>query len=352
MAARWYGPASRARRDACERACRTRAVRDARYGVAVTARRPRARPRGLHRAVRPAADARAARGGRPARGRAGRGRRSPTSTSSRRAASSTSRSATEFLVLIAALLELKSRLMLPREDEELLDLEPGEAAEELLARMLEARRYRARGRAPARAGWPRRTGIATARAAAAVAAPGRPRRLPRPSTSPSGSAPRIGGLLRLPPRDRPRATSRSRASRSPSGSRTCARCCARGATTFDEAVARRRPRHRRVTLFALLELYKQGEATWTQDEPFGEIAIVAGGAGTPRPRARGARRMSELARTRRGAAVPVAGAGRAGRPGRGRRVRARRAREALWPSCARRTRRASAGSCCASSPAA
>ena len=50
--------------------------------------------------------------------------------------------ATEFLVLIAALLELKSRLMLPREDDELLDLEPGEAAEELLARMLEARRYR------------------------------------------------------------------------------------------------------------------------------------------------------------------------------------------------------------------
>src|SRR5215467_11516101 len=50
--------------------------------------------------------------------------------------------ATEFLVLIAALLELKSRLMLPREEEELLDLEPGEAAEELLARMLEAHRYR------------------------------------------------------------------------------------------------------------------------------------------------------------------------------------------------------------------
>src|SRR3954471_13776883 len=51
--------------------------------------------------------------------------------------------ATEFLVLIAALLELKSRLMLPREEEELLDVEPGVALEELLARMLEARRYRA-----------------------------------------------------------------------------------------------------------------------------------------------------------------------------------------------------------------
>src|SRR3954451_17546697 len=51
--------------------------------------------------------------------------------------------ATEFLVLIAALLELKSRMLLPREDDDLLDLEPGEAAEEVLAAMLEARRYRA-----------------------------------------------------------------------------------------------------------------------------------------------------------------------------------------------------------------
>src|SRR5438309_9294746 len=51
--------------------------------------------------------------------------------------------ATEFLVLIAALLELKSRLMLPGEaDDDLLELDPGEAAEELLARMLAARRYR------------------------------------------------------------------------------------------------------------------------------------------------------------------------------------------------------------------
>src|ERR671933_1567136 len=50
--------------------------------------------------------------------------------------------ATEFLVLIAALLELKSRLMLPGDDDEGLDWEPQEAAEELLARMLEYARYR------------------------------------------------------------------------------------------------------------------------------------------------------------------------------------------------------------------
>ena len=51
--------------------------------------------------------------------------------------------ATEFIVLIAALLELKSRLMLSGEEDELLDVEPEQAAEELLARMLDARRYRA-----------------------------------------------------------------------------------------------------------------------------------------------------------------------------------------------------------------
>ena len=91
--------------------------------------------------VRPAADARPARGGRPARGRAGRRGASYLDFLEGRGELDLE-AATEFLVLIAALLELKSRLMLPREEDELLDLEPGEAAEELLARMLEARRYR------------------------------------------------------------------------------------------------------------------------------------------------------------------------------------------------------------------
>ena len=30
-----------------------------------------------------------------------------------------------------------------------------------------------------------------------------------------------------------------------------------------------------VTLFSLLELYKQGELTWSQEQPFGEIQVVA-----------------------------------------------------------------------------
>ncbi|HYZ80086.1 MAG TPA: segregation/condensation protein A, partial [Solirubrobacteraceae bacterium] len=55
--------------------------------------------------------------------------------------------ATEFLVLIAALLELKSRLMLSGGDvlEELDELAPAEAAEELLERMLQYARFRGAG---------------------------------------------------------------------------------------------------------------------------------------------------------------------------------------------------------------
>src|SRR3984893_18048644 len=48
---------------------------------------------------------------------------------------------TECIVLVAALLELKSRMMLTDEEQELLDIEPEQAAEELLARLFEAHRY-------------------------------------------------------------------------------------------------------------------------------------------------------------------------------------------------------------------
>ena len=47
----------------------------------------------------------------------------------------------------------------------------------------------------------------------------------------------------------------------------------RGATSFDDAVRGADRVTVAVTLFALLELYKQGEATWEQAEPFGDIAI-------------------------------------------------------------------------------
>ncbi len=55
--------------------------------------------------------------------------------------------------------------------------------------------------------------------------------------------------------------------------RTCAASCVAAAISFDEAVAGADRMTVAVTLFALLELYKQGEATWAQEVPFGPIAI-------------------------------------------------------------------------------
>jgi segregation and condensation protein A len=181
---------------------------------------------------------------------------------------------TEFLVLIAALLELKSRLMLPRAEEELLDLEPAEAAEELLARMIEARRYRSaadhlRGLLEAEEGvryrsappptWLRRGGL---------------EELPSGVYSGDRLGAALGGLLRHPPRVDVTHLGQVRVSVAERLSvlRSLLR---RGATTFDEAVRGADRVTVCITLFALLEMYKQGEATWEQPEPFGEIAIAS-----------------------------------------------------------------------------
>jgi segregation and condensation protein A len=180
--------------------------------------------------------------------------------------------ATEFLVLIAALLELKSRLMLPREEEELLDLEPGVAAEELLARMLEARRYRSaaahlrelldgeegvRYRSAPLPKWARAWSLDDLEAVY------KPERL--------GAA--MGALLREPAKiDLGHVTvAKVSVGERLSVLRTLLR---RGAVSFDEAVKGADRVTVAVTVWALLELYKRGEATWDQDEPFGDITVT------------------------------------------------------------------------------
>lgn len=181
--------------------------------------------------------------------------------------------ATEFLVLIAALLELKSRLMLPGEEQELIDLEPGEAAEELLARLLDAHRYRSaathlRERLDAQDGFrfrsaPLPPSLRSASLEDAVAVY-RPERL----------AAAIAGLLRVP---EPVNISHMTVPKVTVAERLVhlRALLRRGRFNFDEAVAKADRVTVAVTLFALLELYKQGEATWTQDEPFGEITVDA-----------------------------------------------------------------------------
>jgi segregation and condensation protein A len=188
--------------------------------------------------------------------------------------------ATEFLVLIAALLELKSRLMLPREDEELLDLEPGEAAEELLARMLEAQRYRRAAQHLATL-LEREEGVRYRRAPL----PPELRRVSYDEVGKVYDVAQLGGaigtLLTLPKRldlghlTIPRVSVADRLAHLRGLLR-------RGSCTFDEAVRGADRTTIAVTLFALLELYKQGDATWTQEEAFGEI-VIAPRTGAQRP---------------------------------------------------------------------
>ena len=177
-------------------------------------------------------------------------------------------------MLIAALLELKSRLMLPSEDEEGVDLEPQEAAEELLARMLEYHRYRGaaehlRERLAAEHGYRywaapllalqlRRVSIEVAEAAYdLVCSPRRSasscacrRRSTRACCAPAG---RVGRPAARAPAQ-PAAPVRARFS-----------TAVEGADRLTEAV----------TLFALLELYKAGEVQWEQEVPFGPITVMA-----------------------------------------------------------------------------
>jgi segregation and condensation protein A len=180
---------------------------------------------------------------------------------------------TEFVVLIAALLELKSKLMLlgEHDQDELLELEPEQAAHELLARMLDARRYRAaaghlRSLLDSQHGFRFRQ----------APPPAHLRRMqPQPQEGSQDAAilgEAIGRLLALPPRislhhiGAVRVTVGERLAHLRSLLRV-------GTFSFDDAVRGADRMTVAVTLFALLELYKRGEAEWRQSESFGEISI-------------------------------------------------------------------------------
>ena len=112
-----------------------------------------------------------------------------------------------------------------------------------------------------------------------------------------------------------------------------------------------------VTLFALLELYKQGEAGWEQDEPFG--ADHRPSAAPPRRRGREGRAGDRARPHAGGAALPLARARERARPGRGHRRlggrdRRRAARAARRPATATasRLRELAGGWTLASEPAA
>jgi segregation and condensation protein A len=183
-------------------------------------------------------------------------------------------SATEFLVLIAALLELKSRLMLPGDElEELDELAPAEAAEELLERMLAYARFRGAG------------GFLAARREAeqgvlyrSAPLPPALRRAPleraEQAYDPAVLGEALGGLLRTPPPLDLRHIAASRVSLSERLA-VLRGLLRRGTFSFDDAVRGADRMTVAVTLFALLELYKRGEAAWEQEESFGPVTVRA-----------------------------------------------------------------------------
>jgi segregation and condensation protein A len=180
--------------------------------------------------------------------------------------------ATEFLVLIASLLELKSRLILPGADDGLEELGPEEAIEELIARLLEYRRYSTASAAlverfEAQRGYlyrvaplPPELRRVAVEAASAVYDPDQ-----------LGTA--LGDLLTPPPEVdlghiRPTVSLEKRLDA------LRAALSGRASVDFDEQFGGEDRLTQAVTLFALLELYRRGEATWKQSEPFGPIEIV------------------------------------------------------------------------------
>jgi segregation and condensation protein A len=179
--------------------------------------------------------------------------------------------ATEFLVLIAALLELKSRLMLPAPEEPELELGPAEAADELLARMLEYRRYRDAGLELAESFLAERPYLYRS-----APLPPELRRVSleaaRPSYEPEVLAAALGDLLRVPPAP---DTSHIRPTVSLERRLRVLRelVSRRGRLDFDDAFGREDRLTQAVTLFALLEMHRRGEATWEQAEAFGPIEI-------------------------------------------------------------------------------
>ena len=182
--------------------------------------------------------------------------------------------ATEFLVLIAALLELKSRLMLPGPEDGLEEIGPEEAVEELLARMLEYRRYRdasavlaerfeaGRGYLYRSAPLPPDLRRVAVDAAVAVYDPDL-----------LGAA--LGDLLTEPEQldvshIRPTVSLERRL-------RALRDALARRADfDFDEEFGGEDRLTQAVTVFALLELYRRGEVTWDQRENFGPIRVRRG----------------------------------------------------------------------------
>jgi segregation and condensation protein A len=176
----------------------------------------------------------------------------------------------EFLVLVAALLELKARRLFPDEDAELAALEPEQAAEELARRLAEYRRMKEA------AGWLReRLDVERDRYFRLGPAPLAPRAERRLSEQPAELlATALRGLAVEPPK----VSLSHMALRFPPVTVFLERFRAvlrrRRVVDFDAEVGGLSRVEQAVAFVALLELRKDGEISLSQAAPFAPIRIT------------------------------------------------------------------------------
>ena len=177
----------------------------------------------------------------------------------------------QFVVLVAALLEMKSRMLLEEEvEEELEDLDPDEAAERLLARLVRYSHFKNVAGA-LRERWGEHSGALYRSAPVPPALLRRPapaRGLP-PATLPAALAP----LLREPPVPDTSHLADLAVSLVKELRRLRLILGDEGEFTF-ASVAPVDRLDRAVTFFALLELHSSGEAVLRQRRHFGDIVVT------------------------------------------------------------------------------
>jgi len=175
----------------------------------------------------------------------------------------------EFLVLVAALLELKARGLFPGEELDLEGLDPEEAAEELAERLAAYRRFRAA------AGWLEERLAAESdryfRLGAAPLAPVPARPLAR--EEPARLAVALRALAAVPPEPSLRHLVLSYPPLSRFVERFRSLLRSRGRFAFDREVDRLSRVEQIVAFLALLELRKRDEARIAQAGPFEPITV-------------------------------------------------------------------------------
>ena len=176
----------------------------------------------------------------------------------------------QFVVLVAALLEMKSRLLLEEEaDDDLEDLDPDEAARQLLERLVRYSQFRAAA-GSLRVRWDEH-GARLYRNAPVPAELLR-RRAPDGALAPDALAQALAPLLREPPVPDTTHLADLAVSLVKELRRLRLILDDTGEFTF-AAVAPPDRLERAVTFFALLELHSSGEARLRQTRHFGDIVV-------------------------------------------------------------------------------